>query len=70
MRGVTPDRRYEEKICRGLIEPTWEYLTDGEAEACINGRYRGDGRRIDQFVSDEPMLIDTPPLRALFEGQD
>ena len=65
MRGVTPDPSYEEKICRGLIQPTFEYMTDSEAEATVNGRYRGDGRRMDQFVHDDPMMIDVPRMAEI-----
>jgi hypothetical protein len=45
-------------VVRGLIEPTWTYLSPAEMETCVNGRYRGDGRRLDQFVSDDPLLIE------------
>lgn len=58
--GVTPDRFYEEKVVKGLKEPTWSWMTPAEANAVINGRYKGDGRRIDQWTIDEgPMQIDT-----------
>lgn len=56
--GVTPDQTYEEKIVKGLLEPTFAYLSPEEAEATVNGRYRGDGRRLDQYVVDDPLLID------------
>lgn len=42
----------------GQTQPTWLYLSDSEANAVLNGRYRGDGRRVDQFVSSDPLLID------------
>lgn len=58
MRNRTPDPYYEEKVVRGLISPTWDYLTPAEAHAVLNGRYRGDGRRIDQYISDDPLGID------------
>lgn len=56
-KGVTPDRFYERKLVLGQTQPTWDYMTDTEAEAVINGRYRGDGRRLDLYVTDEPMGI-------------
>ena len=68
MRGTTPDRFYEEKICRGLLQPTFDYLTDSEAEATVNGRYRGDGRRLDQFVDGDPMDIDMSWTLEMLEG--
>ena len=62
---MTPDRYYEEKIVRGLVTPTFAYLTPEQAEATVNGRYRGDGRCLDQYVVDDPLLIDlTDPLDA------
>lgn len=42
----------------GVCQPTWLYMSDSEAHALLNGRYRGDGRRIDQYVTAEPLLID------------
>lgn len=57
--GVTPDVYYERKIALGLTTPTWDWMSESEAEAVINGRYRGDGRRLDQWVSAEPLLYDT-----------
>ena len=57
--GVTPDRYYHEKIAKGLTTPTWDWMTDAEGNAVINGRYRGDGRRIDQYIGAmEPMRLD------------
>lgn len=57
-KGRTPDRFYEEKIVRGLTQPTFSYLSEAEAHALLNGRYRGDGRRVDQYVVDDPLGID------------
>jgi hypothetical protein len=57
--GVKPDAYYERKIALGLTTPTWDWMSESEAEAVINGRYRGDGRRLDQWVSAEPLLYDT-----------
>lgn len=62
--NVTPDRSYHEKIAKGLTQPTWDYLSDSEANAVLNGRYRGDGRRVDQFVSGDPLLIDQEAFGA------
>lgn len=63
-KGVKPDRAYEEKISRALLQPTWSYLTDTEAEASVNGRYRGDGRRLDLYVTDDGMGIDLDGLAS------
>jgi len=56
--GIQPDSYYEQKIMAGVCQPTWLYMSDSEAHALLNGRYRGDGRRIDQYVTAEPLLID------------
>lgn len=60
IRNVTPDETYERKIVLGQIQPTWDYLSDLECETLLNGRYRGDGRRLDQYVSAEPLGIELP----------
>jgi hypothetical protein len=57
-KGVVPDAGYHEKIVRRQLQPTWDYLSPAEIEATINGRYRGDGRRLDQYVTDEPLMIE------------
>ena len=56
--GRRPDPYYEEKIVKRLVEPTWDWMTETEAEALINGRYRGDGRRIDQWITAEPLGVE------------
>jgi hypothetical protein len=55
--GTTPDSAYERKIATGLLQPTWDYLTPAEAHATVNGRYKGDGRRIDQYIDQDPLGI-------------
>jgi hypothetical protein len=55
-RGVTPDPAYEKKIVEGLVQPVDSYLTDTEIEAMLNGRYRGDGRRLDVYCPPEGPL--------------
>ena len=57
-RGVTPEVFYEEKIAKAWTQPTFDYLSDSEAHALLNGRYRGDGRRVDQYVIDDPLGFD------------
>lgn len=52
---IEPDPYYEGKIMEGVIQPTWDYMTDVEAYALLNGRYRGDGRRLDQWISSDPI---------------
>lgn len=54
-----PDRYWHEKVVRGLITPTVEWMNNAELNAIINGRYRGDGRRIDQYITGDPLMIDT-----------
>jgi len=53
-----PDRYWHEKVVRGLITPTVDWMKPSELHAIINGRYRGDGRRVDQYVVGDPLLID------------
>ncbi len=60
--GATPDPTYHEKIVKGLTSPTWDYMSPSEGNAVINGRYRGDGRRLDQWVAGDPMLISLEDL--------
>ena len=57
-----PDPYYERKVVLGLTEPVADYLSETEAQAVLNGRYRGDGRRIDQYVSHDPLGIELPSL--------
>jgi hypothetical protein len=45
-------------VVLGLIEPTWDWMSDAEANALLNGRYRGDGRRLDQWVSGDPIGVE------------
>lgn len=41
----------------GETVPTWDYMTPAELHATVNGKYRGDGRRLDQYVSAEPLHV-------------
>lgn len=52
------DRSYHEKIARNLLQPADSYLSKTEIDATLNGRYRGDGRRTDNYVSTDPLLYD------------
>lgn len=54
---VTPDPYYEEKIVKGIATPTWDWMSDTEAHALLNGRQRGDGRRLDQYIAGDPLMI-------------
>lgn len=58
MSETRPDPYYEEKVVRGLIAPTWDWMSESEGAALLNGRYRGDGRRLDQWVTADPIGID------------
>lgn len=59
---VTPDPYYEEKVVKGHATPTWDWMSDTEAHALLNGRLRGDGRRVDQWIAGDPLMIE-------FEGR-
>lgn len=48
-----PDRTYERKIVEGLLQPTFDWMSDEEAEVLLSGRYRGDGRRLDQWITGD-----------------
>lgn len=54
---ATIDPAYERKLVRGEIESSWLTLTDTQANALLNGRYRGDSRTLDDYVTDEPIGI-------------
>jgi hypothetical protein len=58
IRGTTPDPYYEEKVVKFLTIPTWDWMTESEAHALLNGRYRGDGRRLDQWMSMDPLGVE------------
>jgi len=55
---TTIDPAYERKLVLGEIEPSWTSLTDTQANALLNGRYRGDARTLDDWVTDEPVGIE------------
>lgn len=42
---------------KGLLQPTWDYLSPAEQDAVINGRYRGDGRHLDSHITADPMMV-------------
>lgn len=52
------DPYYERKIVEGLLEPTWDWMDRHESHALLNGRYRGDGRRIDLWVTADPLSVE------------
>jgi len=51
---ITPDEDYHRRVIEGHRAIN-EYLTETELEALVNGRYRGDGRRLDQFTTHDPI---------------
>lgn len=55
--GPPPDPFYERKVVEGRITPSWDSMSEAEMDTVLNGRYRGDGRRIDQYIVDDPMMI-------------
>lgn len=60
--GRRIDRYYHEKVSKGLVVPITERLSESELEAVVNGRYRGDGRRLDQYTLPDPLFIDLEAL--------
>ena len=61
--GRIPDKYWHEKLVKGLIVPTTDWMTASELHAVLNGRYRGDGRRIDPYIAGDPLLIDPDGFR-------
>lgn len=45
------DEYYHEKIVKGLLTPTGEYLSFAEVDTMFAGRPRNDGRRLDKYTS-------------------
>ena len=70
--GKQPDRSYHEKVVKGLLVPTWSYMTDSEAYAVMHGRRRSDGRHLDHWVLpeilDEDLEKEADRLLRLAEG--
>lgn len=46
------DCYYHTKVRAGLLEPLDAILTPAELEATMDGRFRGDGRRLDAYVTE------------------
>lgn len=44
------DPYYEEKVFKGLIEPSDNWMSEVEVRALFSGRAKGDGRRIDHWT--------------------
>lgn len=57
-RNVWPDPAYERDVVLGVRVPIQAVLSVAEMEAVLNGRLRGDGRRIDAYVAGEPLGIE------------
>lgn len=53
--GTTPDPAYHRAVVLGEKQPIQAFLSRSEMEALINGRYRGDGRRLDAYVTADPI---------------
>jgi hypothetical protein len=49
------DEYYHRKVCEGTLTITDSYLRASEIKALTSGRYRGDGRRTDRWVIEEPI---------------
>lgn len=49
---------YHEKLKAKLLQPVSTYLSEAELHAIIDGRYRGDGRKVDAYVMYDPLFID------------
>ena len=52
--GIEPVHEYHLQVLAGG-RAILEFLTEPECEALVNGRYRGDGRRIDIYTSQDPL---------------
>lgn len=50
-----PDPYYHEKVCKGLLVPSVDLLTEAESRAMMQGRPHGDGRRLDAYCMDDPI---------------
>ena len=51
LNGETPpDRYYHEKVVKLLVMPTLGWMTASEEKALLKPRYRGDGRRLDDWT--------------------
>lgn len=53
-----PDRHdpyYHRKVVEGLVTPTLGWMGAGEERALLSGRRRGDGRRLDAWVVEDPI---------------
>lgn len=53
-RNLWPDPAYELAVVRGKT-PIQAVLTETEMDAVVNGRYKGDGRRLDAYVTADPI---------------
>ena len=60
--GIVPEPGWHERLVRGGRN-LYDHHTETELEALVNGRYRGDGRRIDQFVNGMDPLGFSPPRK-------
>ncbi len=58
MRTEQPDPGYHRKVVEGLIVPTLGVMTESEERALLQGRYRGDARRLDSWI-----LMDSVPIQ-------
>lgn len=45
-----PDRYYHKKIVEGKCSPTLGTMSESEEKALLEPRYRGDGRRLDDYT--------------------
>lgn len=57
-RPVDPDPEYERAVVLGEKEPVQARFTRSEMDAVVWGRYRGDGRRLDAYVSFDPLEVE------------
>lgn len=59
--GIIPDENYHRRVVLGEVEPIQAKLSATEISATMNGRYRGDGRRLDAYVTHERAGEDEQP---------
>lgn len=50
-----PDAYYHAKVVKGLLTPTFDFLSEEEVSTLFYGRKRQDGRRLDAWALNDPL---------------
>lgn len=53
--GIAPDPEYHRRVVLGEVTPIQAKLSPVEMSATMRGRYRGDGRRLDAYVTHQEL---------------